>query len=207
MEIETGPSMSSKLPDGENISKERSKRFAPKVNIRELEEKYKITDKTLFVKSIAVLLGVIVLFFSHSFIHVNLNLAWIAIIGSMILLLVSGIRYTFSPLCTSQATDPYLRDVETVLEKIELGTLMFFAGLFVLMHTLEEMGLMTWIADITTKEIIARVPSGDARLTVAIIVVRMPGSHELTFLTHFGRSFGSAQLRAHLSTTFLSPRP
>ena len=58
------------------------------------------------------------------------------------------------------------------MEKIELGTLMFFAGLFVMMRSLEEMGLMTYIADITTKEIVARVPEGDARLTVAIIVVR-----------------------------------
>jgi len=136
LEIEEGAAMNNKLEEGASIKTLSPKMFStPKVNIKELEEKYRITDWPLFLKCIAVLLGVIVLFFSHSFIHVNLSLAWIAIIGAMILLLVSGIR-----------------DVETVLEKIELGTLLFFAGLFILMHTLEEMGLMTWIADITTKD-------------------------------------------------------
>eukprot|EP01087_Luapelamoeba_hula_P023712 TRINITY_DN877_c0_g1_i4.p1 TRINITY_DN877_c0_g1~~TRINITY_DN877_c0_g1_i4.p1 ORF type:complete len:827 (+),score=150.75 TRINITY_DN877_c0_g1_i4:438-2918(+) len=123
------------------------------IDISELEDKYKITDMPLFIKCCTVLLIVILLFFLHSFVEVNLNLAWIAIIGAMVMLVVSGIH-----------------DVETVLEKIEIGTLLFFAGLFVLMHTLEEMELMSYIADLAT-EVVGKVPEGDARLAVAVLVI------------------------------------
>ncbi|MCF8104717.1 MAG: ArsB/NhaD family transporter [Desulfohalobiaceae bacterium] len=37
-------------------------------------------------------------------------------------------------------------EVETVLEEIEWGTLLFFAGLFILVGTLEEKGVIEWIA-------------------------------------------------------------
>ena len=41
-----------------------------------------------------------------------------------------------------------IHEIDPVLEKIELSTLLFFAGLFVLMRALEELGLMEFIADI-----------------------------------------------------------
>eukprot|EP01087_Luapelamoeba_hula_P023709 TRINITY_DN877_c0_g1_i1.p1 TRINITY_DN877_c0_g1~~TRINITY_DN877_c0_g1_i1.p1 ORF type:complete len:517 (+),score=89.91 TRINITY_DN877_c0_g1_i1:306-1856(+) len=134
------------------------------IDISELEAKYPITDMPLFIKCCTVLLVVIGLFFLHSFVEVNLNLAWIAIIGAMVLLVVSGIH-----------------DVEKVLEKIELGTLLFFAGLFVLMHTLEEMELMSYIADLAT-EIVGKVPEGDARLAVAILVILWIGAIASAFI-------------------------
>ncbi len=45
-------------------------------------------------------------------------------------------------------------------DQVELGTLIFFAGLFVLMHALEEMQVMHFIAQ-QTADLIARVPEGD----------------------------------------------
>ncbi len=45
------------------------------------------------------------MFFIHSFLHVEITLAWIAIIGAMIHILVSG-----------------LHDLEEILEKVEFGT-------------------------------------------------------------------------------------
>jgi len=119
----------------------------------ELEEKYTITDYDLFLKSCVVLAGVVVLFFIHSFVEVNLTLPWIAIIGAMMHLLVSGIK-----------------DINEVLEKIELGTLIFFAGLFVLMKSLEELGVMDYIAN-RTADLIEQVPAGDGRLITAVLLV------------------------------------
>ena len=101
MEVETGEASPAKLEEGDNLKDVKIKVSAAKIDVKELEEKYKITDYPLFLKSMAVLLGVIVLFFSHSFVHVNLSLAWIAIIGAMIHLLVSGIRYSILSLSLS----------------------------------------------------------------------------------------------------------
>jgi Na+/H+ antiporter NhaD/arsenite permease-like protein len=62
-------------------------------NISELEEKYRIKDFPLFVNSCLILGAVILLFFLHSAIHLNLSLAWIAIIGAIAHLVISGVRF------------------------------------------------------------------------------------------------------------------
>jgi len=136
----------------EDSDEENTERAKP-LDMDELEKRYPITDWSLFLKSCTVLICVILLFFLHSFVPVNLGLAWIAILGAMVHLVVSGIR-----------------DIEAVLEKVEMGTLLFFAGLFVLMRCLEEMTLMDTIADYTT-DIIEDVPEGDSRLAVAVVLV------------------------------------
>lgn len=67
--------------------------FPPEINLEELEAKYTIKDWPLFVNSCLVLSVVISLFFLHSVVHVELSLAWIAIIGAMAHLLVSGVIF------------------------------------------------------------------------------------------------------------------
>lgn len=54
---------------------------------------------------------------------------WIAIFGAITLLLLADVQ-----------------EIEVVLEKVEWGTLVFFAGLFVLMELLAELGLINFIA-------------------------------------------------------------
>jgi len=49
-----------------------------------------------------------------------------------------------------------VKDIEEVLEKVEWGTLLFFGALFVLMHTLDELGLMDFFAE-GTASIISKV--------------------------------------------------
>jgi len=127
---------------------------APKtVDIKELEEKYTIRNRPLFYKCIFILGAVIVLFFLNSFVSTHLSLAWIALIGAICLLILSDVK-----------------DINVVLEKVELGTLLFFAGLFVLMKSLEELGVMTFIAN-QTASLIAYVPEGNARLAAAIMMI------------------------------------
>eukprot|EP01128_Nolandella_sp_AFSM9_P011468 TRINITY_DN81_c2_g1_i1.p1 TRINITY_DN81_c2_g1~~TRINITY_DN81_c2_g1_i1.p1 ORF type:complete len:556 (+),score=98.88 TRINITY_DN81_c2_g1_i1:70-1668(+) len=102
------------------LEDELRKKSGKVATIAELERKYRIKDYPLLINSCVVLSCVMILFFLHSFLHVNLTLAWIAIIGAMIHIVVSGIR-----------------NVDEILEKVEFGTLMFFASLFILMRCLE----------------------------------------------------------------------
>lgn len=138
----------------EELREKLSSPDARVINIKDLEEKYPIRNKPLLVNSTLVLTFVILLFFLHNAIHLELSLAWIAIIGAIAHLVVSGIR-----------------DIEEVLEKVEFGTLMFFAGLFVLMEALEELGLIDFIGTVTV-DIIKSVPSGgDGRLAAAVVII------------------------------------
>ena len=54
---------------------------------------------------------------------------WIAVFGAVTLIVLADVQ-----------------DIETVLEKVEWGTLVFFAALFVLMELLAELGLIRFIA-------------------------------------------------------------
>lgn len=49
-----------------------------------------------------------------------------------------------------------IQELETVLHKVEWGTLLFFAGLFVLMEGLAELGLIDFIGKITIDAIKVR---------------------------------------------------
>jgi len=61
-------------------------------------------------------------------------------------------------------------DMEEVLEAVEFSTLLFFAGLFIMMRAMEELGLIEFIADQTTN-IIQSVDQGNGRLSVAILLI------------------------------------
>ncbi|KNC49431.1 tyrosine transporter [Thecamonas trahens ATCC 50062] len=105
------------------------------VSIAALEAKYKIHDAPLFVSCATVLFVVILLFFLQSVFKINLNLAWISILGALTMLIVSGIH-----------------DIEEVLEK-----------------GLGELGLITYIGDVTS-EAIKSVPA-QSRLAVALLLI------------------------------------
>jgi len=130
---------------------EKKSGFVP---IDELEQKYKIKNMPLFINSCVVLLVVILLFFMHSFVHlIDISLAWIAVIFGIVHIIISGDH-----------------DVEGILEKVEWGTLMFFAALFVLMRSLEEMGLIEFIGQ-QTVNIISKVDEGMGRILVAVLLI------------------------------------
>eukprot|EP01102_Stenamoeba_stenopodia_P004291 TRINITY_DN14613_c0_g1_i1.p1 TRINITY_DN14613_c0_g1~~TRINITY_DN14613_c0_g1_i1.p1 ORF type:complete len:750 (-),score=144.70 TRINITY_DN14613_c0_g1_i1:25-2274(-) len=119
--------------------------------IEQLEEKYVIKDKNLLIKSVLVIGFVLVLFFIRTPINLNLSLTWIAIIGAIVHMIVTGTK-----------------NVEEILEKVEWGALLFFGSLFVLMRALEELGLMQFLAEVTAK-IIGKFPAGDTRLIAAVV--------------------------------------
>jgi len=121
--------------------------------IDELERKYVIKDFPLLINSSIVLGIVIVVFFTRTFIGLDLTLAWVAIIGSVIHIIVSRIK-----------------NIDEILEKVELSTLLFFACLFIIMKCMEEMGLIEWIGT-QIVDIISMVPEGRLRQASAILLI------------------------------------
>jgi len=120
-------------------------------DVEELEEKYGIKDASLLKRAGAVLFLVILGFFLHPLLHVPV--AWVALIGAVLTLLV---------------TTPH--ELEDALEKVEWSTLLFFAGLFVLVHSLDLMGVIKWIGE-QVVYIISQFEDSGTQLTVAILLL------------------------------------
>ncbi|XP_031621157.1 P protein-like [Contarinia nasturtii] len=124
-----------------------------KQTLAALEKKFPIRDRLLLIKSSIALTFVIGCFFFHSLPYIErISLGWIALLGAILLLILS---------------DP--QNMETVFERVEWTTLVFFAVLFVLMESLAKLGLIDWIGN-QTENIILMV-SEEFRLAVAILIV------------------------------------
>lgn len=59
--------------------------------------------------------------------------------------------------------------MDAVLHKIEWPMLLFFAAMFVLMESVERMGLIAWVGRVT--ELIILSVSPEHQLTVALIII------------------------------------
>lgn len=100
--------------------------------VMQMNERDAITDRTLLIKSLSVLLGVVVgLVFAHT---LHLETGTIAMCGASILLFMytMGLRH--------QEVDS---KVEEVFSLVDWTTIFFFIGLFVVVHGLETTGLLT----------------------------------------------------------------
>ena len=95
-------------------------------DVEELEAKYGVKDMKMLKASGAVLGLVIIGFFLNPILHIPVS--WVALVGAVLMLLV---------------TDRH--ELEEPLEKVEWTTLIFFAGLFVLIHSLQHLGVISWI--------------------------------------------------------------
>lgn len=94
--------------------------------VMSLNERDAITDLVLLKKSLLVLAFTILGFFLHQ--HLHLESATIALLGAGILLLITR------------------ADPEEVLDSVEWTTLLFFAGLFVIVGSLEVNGVIEYAA-------------------------------------------------------------
>jgi Na+/H+ antiporter NhaD/arsenite permease-like protein len=124
-------------------------------DIAELESKYGIKDAAMLKVSGAILLLVVVNFFLHPVTHIAVS--WIALVGAVVMLL---------------ATDRH--ELEQPLEHVEWTTLLFFAGLFVLVHALQYLGVISFIGEYVTKgiELFGSDAEGDVvRLAAAILII------------------------------------
>lgn len=115
-------------------------------DVMALDERQAIRDHRLLIKSLTVLGGVLLAFVLHSLIHVEPSV--VALLGAGVLVLVSKVQP---------------RDY---LEAVEWETLLFFAGLFVMIGALVKTGVVAALA-----EGAARVTGGNALLAVLLILV------------------------------------
>ena len=119
---------------------EKNKRY-----VMELDAAASITDREELKRTLPVLIGTIVFFFAHQYIHIEP--ATVALTGAAVALLVTKVP------------------IEKALENIEWTTIFFFIGLFVMVGALEVTGAIDHVG-----EAIMNVTNGnrDAEL-VAII--------------------------------------
>jgi len=97
-------------------------------DVTELENRYPIKDLKNLKISGSILCLVILGFFLHPMLHIPVS--WVALSGAVLMLLATS-----------------RHDIEKSLEEVEWTTLLFFAGLFVLIHSLQYMGVIDYIGD------------------------------------------------------------
>ncbi len=119
-------------------------------DVAELEHRYGIKDPRGLKISGGILALVIIAFFLHPIFHIPVS--WIALVGGVVML---------------TATNPH--EIEEPLHHVEWTTLLFFAGLFVLVHSLEYLGLIGWIGEQVTNAIGSF--SDDMMLPAAIVII------------------------------------
>ena len=95
--------------------------------VMDLDERGAIRDRRLLVRSLVVLAGVLVGFTLHTALHVDPSV--VALLGAGVLVLVSG---------TSS---------EEFLEDVEWETLVFFAGLFIMVGSLVNVGVIEYLGE------------------------------------------------------------
>ena len=100
-----------------------------------LREKYQIKNKPLLLKCGTVLITVIILFFLHSFHHIDT--AFLAVAGAFACFFLG----------TSE-------DLHTTFELLEWETLVFFAGLFIMIEGINEIGVIRAIGEAVSSLII-----------------------------------------------------
>ncbi len=100
--------------------------------IAQLREQYKITDKTLLGYGLFVIGLVVSFFLTHGYWHMEVSIP--ALAGA-------GILFTYSILTKK------VKMLELIEKDIEWTTLLFFIFLFIIVGAVEEVGLLSWIAD------------------------------------------------------------
>lgn len=98
-----------------------------RMQIMKLDENNAIVDRTLLVKSLAVLALIIAGFFLHE--HLGYESSTIALGGATLLLLISGLQ------------------IDELLVEVEWTTIFFFISLFIIVGTLNEVGVISILAN------------------------------------------------------------
>jgi anion transporter len=115
-------------------------------DVMELDEREAIQDRTLLVKCGVVLVAVFTAFVGHSVFHVAPSV--VALLGAGVLVLISGVPSRH------------------YLASVEWETLLFFAGLFVMVGALVKTGVIGNLAEKVTE-----ATGGNALLAVMLILV------------------------------------
>jgi len=117
-----------------------------KSEIMKMNEWGAIKNKKMMYISLTILLFTIFLFIINDF-FLNFAVATIALIGA-------GLALLFN-----------LPDIDSVSKNIEWSVLLFFAGLFVLVGSIEKVGILRWIG-----EGIVNLSHGNLTLTIILVI-------------------------------------
>ncbi|MEN8214203.1 MAG: ArsB/NhaD family transporter [Pseudomonadota bacterium] len=123
-------------------------------NIMEFNERNSITDVRLLKQSLSVLTAVIAGFILAHPLH--MEPATIAMFGAAMLLLLTNIK---------RSSESQAKDVHASFAEVEWITIFFFVGLFILVHGLEEVGLLESLANA-----VLEVTGGDLTSTAMMIL-------------------------------------
>lgn len=104
--------------------------------IMALDERAAISDKTLLIKSLVVIGGVLVAFILAR--HIGLESGTIGIAGATLMLLLDNL---------GKSADEQTKGVTHVFNEVEWITLFFFIGLFVVVAGVEHTGFLKMLAD------------------------------------------------------------
>ena len=104
-----------------------------------------ITSRKGFAASTVIFLCAVVLLVSHA--QTGLTVSFIGVLIGAVTLLAAG------------------KDAVTLLKRVDYKTLLFFIGLFVVVGSLEETGILNVLAGV-----IGTISGGDVRLMIAIII-------------------------------------
>uniref|UniRef100_A0A336L061 CSON002011 protein n=1 Tax=Culicoides sonorensis TaxID=179676 RepID=A0A336L061_CULSO len=146
-----------------------------KRTLEEMQNEFPIKNKPLLIKSSFVLLFIVALFFIESIDSIrSLSVGWSALLGVILLLIIADkyaklFKFIMNINNIKQFFFPPRNDMDAVLHKIEWPTLIFFAAMFVLMESVERMGLIDCIGKLT--ELIILSVSEGHRLAVALIII------------------------------------
>lgn len=116
-----------------------------KKHIMGLDEESAIVDKVLLVKSLIVLFLIILGFFLHE--QFGYESSTVALAGATLLLLISGI------------------EIDELLVEIEWPTIFFFISLFIIVGTLNEVGVIIMLA-----KLVVGITKGNLMLTGIVIL-------------------------------------
>ena len=114
-------------------------------DVMSLEEREAIRDPRLLIKCGVVLIGVLIAFVAHAPLHMEPSIA--ALLGAGILIVISGLEHS------------------DYLAGVEWDTLLFFAGLFVMVGALAKTGVVNELAKLA-----ASATGGHALLTTMMIL-------------------------------------
>src|SRR5271156_1128942 len=114
-------------------------------DVMSLEEREAIRDPRLLIKCGVVLVAVLIGFVAHSALHMQPSI--VALLGAGILIVISGLEHS------------------DYLSGVEWETLLFFAGLFVMVGALVKTGVIAHLARLATE-----ATGGNSLLTVMLIL-------------------------------------
>ena len=120
-----------------------------------LREKYQIKNKPLLLKCGCILFTVIILFFLHSIHHIDT--AFIAIAGAFACLMLG----------TNE-------DLHATFELLEWETLVFFAGLFIMIEGINEIGVIRAIGN-AISNMIVKAPASYQSLIAHMLILWVSG--------------------------------